>query len=106
MLTLAKSLVSLSYRADEVGERMQSQGGASGGPRRLGFQVGRCFQIQSSLTLMGGWLSRIFQAELNRASSPQQRKRRVFHPQSGSVLTRGFSGEIVHLLHISKEKWK
>lgn len=104
MLTLAKSLVSLSYQADEVGERMQSQGRASGGPRRLGFQVGRCFQIQSSLTLMGGWLSRIFQAGLNRASSPQQRKRRVFHPQSGSVLAQGFSGEIVHLLHVSKEK--
>ncbi len=73
-LTLAKSLVSLSYYADGVGKGCSRRGtqevGASGRPA-----LPDPIEPDSD----GGWLSRISKPGLKRASVPQQRKERVCH---------------------------
>lgn len=66
MLTLAKSLVSLSYYADGVGKGCSCKGGTqeAGASGRL--LLPDPVEPDSD----GGWLSRISQAELKRASVP------------------------------------
>lgn len=73
MLTLAKSLVSLRYQADEVGKGCR-QGGtqeaeASGRPAPPD-------PVRPDSD--GGWLSRLSEAGLNRTSAPQQRMRKGY----------------------------